>query len=81
MCEFQFGDNENIDFGSWEVTVKVECDSFPDIFIQLVHCLPLRENIVANAAGTPGFAVVVDLNLDKHVVILALRCQQTNLFE
>jgi hypothetical protein len=37
--------------------------------------LALREDILAYSTGTPGFAVVVDLNLDKHVVILALRCQ------
>jgi hypothetical protein len=75
MSEFQFGDDQNIDFGWREVTVEVERDCFTNVLIQFVHGLALREDILAYSTGTPGFAVVVDLDLDKHVVILALRRQ------
>jgi len=73
MCNFYFGDKKDINISSWDVAIKVKRYRFPDIFVKLVNCVAMGENILAYATSTPGFAIVVDLNLDKHVVILPLR--------
>jgi len=59
----------------------MECDRLPDIFIQLVHRLALRENILANARAPPGFAVVVDLTLTSMLLSYLFAASKPIIFE
>ncbi len=80
MGEFQFRNNEHINFGRWVLILKVKGDGFLNVSIQLVDSLPLSENVLTNSTSTPGFAVVVHFDSDQHTDILAPRPPYSNDF-
>ena len=75
------GYDENIDSGARNLAFKMESDGFTNVFVEFVDGGALGENVFPDPTCTPGFAVVVELDFDKHAVILALRGLQTNHFK
>jgi len=42
----------------------MESDGFADILVEFIDGVALGEDIFSDPAGTPRFAVVIDLNFD-----------------
>jgi hypothetical protein len=74
MNGLQFGDDQNVDFRGGSPVLEMESDGLADVSIEFVDGTALGEDVFADSTGAPCLAVVINLDFDKHVGILALRC-------
>jgi len=60
----------------------MERDRFADIFVELIDGLALGKNILADPAGAPCIAIIVDFHFDQHVsdISLSQRLKPNNLW-
>jgi hypothetical protein len=66
MAQLYFGNDKNIDFRRSRAVLKVQRHGFLDVGVEFIHGSALCENILTDAAGTPGIAVVINFYFYKH---------------
>jgi hypothetical protein len=73
MNRLQFRNDQDVDRGGWGAFLEMECDCFPNVFVEFVDSTGLGKQVFPNPTGAPGFAVVINFDLYEHSVILSLK--------
>ena len=66
IFELHLRDDQDVQLSGGFLVVEMDGHRFPDVFENFVYGFSLCKNILADAAGTPEIAVVIDLKFEQH---------------